>query len=83
MPTNFNAALQSRFGSDLYLDSLIEANAAALGLVRIDGHKCLIVAAPIGHAWLDRFGGDSVVFDHDHALNSGWRPWGPRTQRSS
>jgi hypothetical protein len=68
MPTNFNAALQSRFGPDLYVDSLIEAKAAALGLVRSDGHKRLIVVAPIGHTWLDRFGGDSAAFDHDHAL---------------
>lgn len=68
MPTNFKAALQTRFGSDLYLDSLIEANDATLALVRLDKGKHLVVVAPIGHAWLDRFGGESSAFDQDHTL---------------
>ena len=68
MPTNFRSALQTRFGSDLYVDSLIEADDAALALVRFDQGKRLIVAAPIDHAWLDRFGGETSAFDHDHVL---------------
>lgn len=68
MPTNFRLALQARFGSDLYLDSLIEANDASLALVQINQQKRLAVAAPIGHPWLDRFSGESTAFDHDRVL---------------
>lgn len=68
MPTNFSAALQARFGFDLYLDSLIEGNDAALALAKINQQKRLIVAAPIGHAWLDRFDGASSAFDDDRVL---------------
>lgn len=68
MPTNFKLALQARFGSDLYGDSLIEGNETALALVKINQHKRLVVAAPIGHAWLDRFGGESAALDHDRVL---------------
>ncbi len=68
MPTNFRSTLQTRFGSNLYLDSLIEANAAALALVRVDQSKRLIIAAPIDHLWLDRFGGETSAFDQDHVL---------------
>jgi len=68
MPTNFRTALQARFRSELYPDSLIEAGATALALARIKGHKRLIAVAPIDHAWLDRFGGEAQAFDADHAL---------------
>ena len=68
MPTNFKLALQARFGSDLYGDSLIEGNDTALALVKINQHKHLVVAAPMGHAWLDRFGGESAALDHDQVL---------------
>ncbi len=68
MPTNFSSSFQARFGSDLYVDSLIETDAAALALVRFDRGKRLIIAAPIDHPWLDRFGGESSAFDQDHVL---------------
>ncbi len=68
MPTNFRAALQARFGSDLYLDSLIEDDDAALALARVDQCKRLIVTAAIGHPWADRFGGETSTFDRDQVL---------------
>ncbi len=70
MPTNFSAALHSQFGSDLYVDSLIEVNDATLGLVRIKGQKRFVLLSPIGHAWLDRFDGESSAFDHAGVLKS-------------
>ena len=68
MPTNYKPAWQTRFGSDLYGDSLIEGNETALALVKINQQKRLVVAAPIGHAWLERFGGESSALDHDRVL---------------
>ncbi len=68
MPISFSSALQARFGSALYLDSLIEGDDAALALVRVDHCKRLIVAAPNGHSWLDRFGGETSTFDYNQVL---------------
>ncbi|MBP7689205.1 MAG: hypothetical protein KA765_14915 [Thermoflexales bacterium] len=68
MPTNFSTTLHSQFGSDLYVDSLIEGNNATLGLVRIKGQKRFVLLSSIGHAWLDRFTGETQAFDDAHTL---------------
>lgn len=54
----------------MYVDSLIEGNDATLGLVRIKGQKRFVLLSPIGHAWLDRFDGESSAFDHAGVLKS-------------
>lgn len=68
MPTNFSATLQTRFGPDLYIDSLLEDNETVLALVKINRQKRLILLTPIGHAWLDRFSGESSTFTPDRVL---------------
>jgi hypothetical protein len=60
--------LLNKFGANLYPASLIEAGGATLALARVDGGKRLIVVAPIGHAWLDRFSGEAQEFDREHTL---------------
>ena len=62
--------LLNQFGANLYPASLIEASGATLALARVDGGKRLIVVAPIGHAWLDRFSGEAQEFDREHTLKA-------------
>ncbi|HTP09681.1 MAG TPA: tagaturonate epimerase family protein [Anaerolineae bacterium] len=64
------AELQQRF-PDLYSASAIIDQDTALFMQRTPQGKRLVVLAPIGHCWLDRFSGGTQVFNDQHMLKIG------------
>ncbi|HVB24815.1 MAG TPA: tagaturonate epimerase family protein [Ktedonobacteraceae bacterium] len=64
--------LQAQFGTDMYRDSLVIANDAALWLQRTPSGKYLTIAAPSNHAWLTQFSDQSQSSRSSQSFSDGY-----------